>query len=73
MRVAIYDAHDDGFGLQAWPPTSADIPNDWGLIGIGAEWIPEGLSFATVAALTSVTVVAGSIYLKKRQKSPFRR
>jgi hypothetical protein len=73
MRVAVYDAHDDGFGLQAWPPTSADIPNDWGFIDPETIWIPEGLSFATVAALTSVTVVAGSIYLKKRQKSPFRR
>ena len=36
-------------------------------------WIPEGLSFATVVALTSIAVVAGSICLRKRQKFPFRR
>ena len=69
MRVAVYDAHAGGFGLQAWPPTSADVPNDWGLIDFEVlHNIPEGLSFATVAALMSVAVVTGSICLRRRKK-----
>jgi len=73
MRVAVYDAHVGGFGLQAWPPTSTDVPNDWGLIEPEGVLIPEGLSFAIVAALTSIAVVTGSICLRKRQKFAFRR
>ena len=74
MRVAVYDAHEGGFGLQAWPPTSTDIPNNWGFIEPEVSHdIPEGLNFATVVALTSIAVVAGSICLRKRQKFAFGR
>ena len=33
MRVAVFDGHDGGLGLQSWPSASSgDVPNDWGYI-----------------------------------------
>jgi hypothetical protein len=30
VRIAVYDGHDGGLGLQAWPPkSSANVPHDW--------------------------------------------
>jgi hypothetical protein len=66
MRVAVNDAHDGGSGLQAWPPTSANIPNEWGDIPYSSDPIPEGLSVVVVIALSSVAVIAGSVLLRKR-------
>jgi len=33
MRVAVFDGHDEGLGLQSWPSASStDVPNDWGYV-----------------------------------------
>ncbi|MFB3890260.1 MAG: toll/interleukin-1 receptor domain-containing protein, partial [Candidatus Bathyarchaeia archaeon] len=29
-RIAAYDASNTGAGVQSWPPTSCDVPSDWG-------------------------------------------
>jgi hypothetical protein len=72
LRVAVYDASNSAAGVQAWPPTSRDAPNDWGLeTGIYAT-IPEfpaSLTIVTVALLSSVAVVVGFCFLRKRPKT----
>ncbi len=31
IRVAVYDESNSAAGVQAWPPTDRDVPNDWGV------------------------------------------
>jgi len=69
LRIAYYDASNAAAGAQAWPPTSRDVPNDWGDIPYSSEAIPEGLSFGVVVLLSSVAVIIGSYYLRKRPKA----
>jgi len=68
MRVAAYDARTDT--IAAWAPDSSeDDPDSWGLIdGFDMSPIPEGLNLAVMVFLSSVTLVVGSHYLKKRSK-----
>jgi len=68
MRVACYDA--DTETLAAWAPGSdRDAPDTWGLIdGYSMDPIPEGLTFGIMAVLSSVSMLAGSLYLRKRSK-----
>ena len=68
MRVAAYDASTDT--IAAWAPDSSeDDPDSWGLIdGFDMSPIPEGLNLAVMVFLSSVTLVVGSHYLKKRSK-----
>ena len=68
MRVACYDASTDT--LAAWAPDSdRDVPDEWGLIdGYSMDPIPEGLSLAVMVFLSSVSLVIGSHYLRKRSK-----
>ena len=68
MRVACYDASTET--LAAWAPGSdRDVPDEWGLVdGFSMDPIPEGLTFGVMAVLSSVSLLAGSIYLKKRTK-----
>jgi len=68
MRVAYYDAHAGGYGLQAWPPTSADVPSNWGDIPYDMNPIPESLNLGFIIALSSVAIIAGSVILQKRSK-----
>jgi hypothetical protein len=68
MRIAAYDASTDT--IAAWAPdSSADVPDTWGRIG-GMEMnpIPEGLTFVVMAFLSSVSLVVGSHYLRKRSR-----
>jgi len=65
VRVAYYDAHAGGYGLQAWPPTSANTPDAWGDIPYTTEAIPEGFNFGILAVLSSIAVVAGAICIRK--------
>ncbi len=66
MRAAYNDANAGGSGLQAWPPTSADVPNDYGNMPYDSTVYPESLSIILVLALSSVAVIAGSVLLRKR-------
>lgn len=70
MRVAVYDANNSAAGVQAWPlGSSADVPDEYGVIsGFSMDPIPEGLTFAVMALLSSVSLLAGSQYLRKRAK-----
>jgi len=69
LRIAYFDASNAAAGVQAWPPTSRDVPNDWGDIPYSSEVIPESLSFAVVVLLSSVALIVGSVYLRKRPKT----
>ena len=66
LRIAYYDASNAAAGVQPWPPTSRDVPNDWGDIPYSSETIPEGLSFGVVVLLSSVAVIVGSFFVRKR-------
>lgn len=68
MRIAAYDASTGR--LAAWPPnSSANNPNTWGVIsGFSMDPIPEGFSLGVVALLSSVAVVVGFYWLRKRPK-----
>lgn len=72
LRVAVYDASNPTAGVQAWPPSSRDVPNDWGLeTGIYGT-IPEFpgfLTFVPVVLLSSVAVAVGFCLLRKRPKT----
>ncbi|PVX25125.1 MAG: hypothetical protein CW716_08615 [Candidatus Bathyarchaeum sp.] len=68
MRIAAYDANTST--LATWAPdSSADVPDSWGAItGFSQEPIPEGLTFGVMAVISSVALLAGSHYLRKRAK-----
>jgi hypothetical protein len=60
LRVASYDANNTAFGVQAWPPTSPDVPNDWGDSPISfatPEDVPESLSLGVIVSLTSAVIL----------------
>jgi hypothetical protein len=76
--VAYFDAHEGGFGLQSWPPASADppgsedVPDSWGYISyeMGANPapdVPEGISIVAALSLSSVTIVGGLLLRKRRR------
>lgn len=68
LRVAAYDANTST--IAAWAPGStADDPDTWGLIsGYSQEPIPEGLTFGVMATLSSISLLVGTHYLRKRSK-----
>jgi hypothetical protein len=70
LRIAFYDASNPDAGELAWPPDSdVNDPNTWGVVPTySSEPIPEGLNFAVMVFLSSVSLVAGSYYLQKRSK-----
>ena len=76
--VAYYDAHTGGYGLQSWPPASAnppgsaDVPNSWGYIpyASGANPtpdIPEGIGIIAALSLSSVAIAVGVLLRKRRR------
>ena len=68
LRVAVYDESNSEAGVQAWPPTDADVPDTWGIENYTMEPIPEGLTFGVMVLLSSVTVLVGYHYLRKRPR-----
>jgi hypothetical protein len=68
MRIAAYDASTST--IAAWAPDSdTDVPDTWGCIaGYSLSPVPENLTFAVMAFLSSVSIVVGSHYLQKRSK-----
>jgi hypothetical protein len=69
IRLAVYDANNSAAGVQAWPPTSQDVPNDWGLETGIQSTIPESLTIAVVVVLSSIAAVAGFYLLRKHPKT----
>ncbi|TRO54196.1 hypothetical protein E2P63_01560 [Candidatus Bathyarchaeota archaeon] len=69
LRVGVYDASNSAAGVLAWPPTSADVPNAWGVEGYTMDPIPEGLSFGVMAVLSSISMVVGYKYFVKRKET----
>lgn len=68
VRVAMYDASDGT--LLVWPPDAArDVPDEWGTNGYEPEtpW-PEGFSIGVVVLLSSVALVAGFFFLRKKSR-----
>jgi len=71
MRVAVYDASNSAAGVQAWPPgSSADVPDEYGVIsGFSMDPIPEGLTFGVMVLLSSVSLLVGYHYFRKRKET----
>ena len=67
FRLAVYDA-GGAAEVLAWPPTDPDVPNEWGIENYTQDQIPEGLTFAVMVLLSSVSLLVGSQYLRKRSK-----
>ncbi len=68
LRVAMYDASNTTQGWVSWPPTPADNPSRWGLIFDYQATVPESLSLGVLVLLSSVAVVVGSFFVRKRSK-----
>jgi hypothetical protein len=66
-RVAVYDVSNNAAGVQAWPPTSRDVPNNWGTFPYSSDPIPENLAFGVVILLSSAAVIVGSFGLRKKR------
>jgi len=68
MNIIAYDASTDT--TAAWAPDSdVDNPDSWGLVAdYSMDPIPEGLTFGVMAALSSIALLAGSLYLRKHAK-----
>ena len=69
LRVAVYDASNAAAGVQAWPPTPQDNPSRWGSISgyVGGAY-PEGLTIGLMVLLSSVAMVVGIRYFRKKPK-----
>ena len=68
LFVGVYDESNSGAGVLAWPPTSADVPDAWGVEGYTMDPIPEGLTFGVMAALSSIAMLVGYKYFVKRKE-----
>lgn len=67
-RVAVYDANTST--LVSWPPTSRDVPDDWGLeMGTTEPIVPEALTVVAVVLLSSVAVAVSFYLLRKKPKT----
>ncbi len=64
-----YDASNSGDGLQSWPPTDPDVPEEWGIENYSSEPIPEGLTFGVMVLLSTVAMLVGYRYLVKRKET----
>jgi hypothetical protein len=67
LYVGVYDASNPEAGVLAWPPTSPDVPNQWGVEGYTMDPIPEGLTFGVMALLSSISVIVGYKYVKRKE------
>jgi len=65
-RVAAYDASNSAAGVHAWPPSSPDVPDDYGDFPYVSDPIPESMSLGVVVLLSSVAVLVGSFCYRKR-------
>jgi hypothetical protein len=58
--------------FHAWPPTDPDNADTWGIENYSTEAIPEGLTFAVMASLTTVSMLVGYRYFVKRKETKIR-
>jgi hypothetical protein len=65
--LQVYDESNPTF--LAWPPTDPDIPDEYGIENYSIEPIPEGLTFAVMALLTTVSMLVGYKYFTKRKEN----
>jgi len=67
--VQAYDQSNPGY--NPWPPAAdPDLPDDWGTVDESStEPIPEGLTFAVMALLTTVSMLVGYKYFIKRKET----
>ncbi len=64
--VAAYDASNSASGMQVWPTgSSVNSPNDYGLLNLSFEPIPEGFSILAIVILSAATVAVGARFLRK--------
>jgi hypothetical protein len=66
IRVAVYDASNSAAGVKAWPASSTNAPDSWGLEFGTMDNIPESLTIVAVVVLSSFAVIAGAYFLRKR-------
>ena len=76
-RVAVYDAHSGGYGLQQWPASSTPTsPSGWEYIDYQSNAnpnpdplpVPESLNIGLIMVLSVVAVAAGAVILNKRSR-----
>jgi hypothetical protein len=65
--LQVSDASNPEF--LAWPPTDPDNPAKYGIENYHTEPIPEGLTFAVMALLSTVSVLVGYKYFGKRKET----
>jgi len=69
FRLAVYDESNSGAGVQAWPPPSdPDVPDGYGYQSYSSDPIPEALTIGIMMLLSSVSVLVGYHYLRKRPR-----
>ena len=68
IRVAAYDESNGGAGVQAWPESSVNVPEDWGVSWSTNEPIPEALTIGVMVLLSSVSVLIASHYFRKQSR-----
>ena len=70
VRIAAYNAGNSSGGVHVWPPSSRDVPDDYGYLDSSADATPESLGFGAMVILSSVAVIAGSAYrFRKRSRN----
>ncbi len=69
IRVAVYDASRPSAGIQSWPPSSQDVPNNWGLESGQYAAIPESSTIFSIVMLSSVAVAVCVYLLRKQPKT----
>ena len=66
--IRVYDASNTED--QTWPPNGdLNVPDTWGEENYSTEAIPEGLTFAVMALLTTVSMLVGYKYFLKRKET----
>jgi hypothetical protein len=68
LRVAVYDESNSGDEVQDWPPSSRDVPDEWGLVEVIDDVIPEFSAWLIVPLFAAATLTV-IVYRKKITKS----
>lgn len=69
IRVAVFDASNVEAGVRSWPPSSANVPDNWGLETGTTENIPEPITIVAVVLLSAVALIVSFRFLRRRQGS----
>lgn len=67
MRVAVYDANTST--LYSWPPTSPDVPDNYGLSTASYEAVPEGIGLGVMVLSSFLAVLVGYYIIRKRSRN----